>query len=118
MDAEVRELEKARILPFDISGTFAGRGLSQRLIIDSKADGKLYIIFAGSSAASGPLRLAWLNEKKVKMCVPPHLSPDLLGNGDWAELTFEVHIEGNTVTTLSRETGTETDYFDRTVDVP
>jgi hypothetical protein len=116
VDEEEQMIAHAPNIQFDIAGTFVGRGFSQRFAI-SRVDGKLQIVYAGSTAPTQPLRVIWLNEKMIKICVPPHLCPDRLGDGDWSELTFGVHTEGNIVNTLTRRTDIGTDVFDRTLDV-
>ncbi|KAF2810807.1 beta-lactamase/transpeptidase-like protein [Mytilinidion resinicola] len=112
----------------NITGVFKGKGFSQWLIITT-ADLKTYITVCGSndsrtSSASGSssafrtspaqFQLIWVNANLVKMCVPPHLSIDTHGDGDWSELTFEVHCSGNTVTELIRMTAVGKDCFERT----
>jgi hypothetical protein len=115
VDEENRMIENSPLISFDILGTFVGRGFSQQLIISESGE-KLQITFAGSTASTQPLRLIWLNKKTVKICSQPHLSPDLLDDGDWSELTFEVQIEGNKVMTLSRKSGTGIDVYERRLD--
>lgn len=105
--------EKAPKINKDILGTFKGQGFSQKLYISVSDSGHTKICIGGSSTPvrSSSFDLIWVNENSVKICVPPHLSIDCLGNGDWSNLYFTVQNSGPRVTKLTRETASGLDHY-------
>ncbi|KAF2117648.1 beta-lactamase/transpeptidase-like protein [Lophiotrema nucula] len=106
-------LEKAPKIHKNITGVFKGDGFSQRLHISTTTDGKACINVSGSSTPykSKTFGLIWIDQNSVKVCIPPHLSIDCLGNGDWSDLTFAVKSEGFLVTKLTRKTESGEDHY-------
>jgi len=99
----------------DISGTYKLRGFPQHLEI-RPINGRPHITFHGSARSSEQLRLAWLSSSVVRICVPesgePHISIDRLGNGEWANLEFQVKMNNGRVVALVRKTNLSDDWFE------
>ena len=99
----------------DISGTYNLRGFPQRLEI-KPINGRPHITFRGSAGSSGQLRLAWLSNDVVMVCVPesgePRISIDRLGDGEWANLKFQVKMNNGKVVALVRKTYLGDDWFE------
>lgn len=99
----------------DISGTYNLRGFPQRLEI-KPINGRPHITFRGNAGSSGQLRLAWLSSDVVMVCVPesgePRISIDRLGDGEWANLKFQVKMNNGKVVALVRKTYLGDDWFE------
>lgn len=112
-DVEMRA--KAPKIAKDITGDFKGQGFSQQVHIHTSLSGNTTICMSGASTSynSGVFDLVWIDENSVKVCVPPHLSIDCLGNGDWSNLEFMVESHGLVVTKLMRKTASGIDHYVR-----
>ena len=91
------------------------RGFPQRLEI-KPINGRPHITFRGSAGSSGQLRLAWLSSDVVMVCVPEsgelRISIDRLGDGEWANLKFQVKMNNGKVVALVRKTYLGDDWFE------
>jgi hypothetical protein len=98
-----------------IDGVFKGEGFNQELVISTKDNGKIYITILGpvTSPAQTELELMWIDDSSVKMYIPPHLSVDWLGEGDWSQTVFKVEDRDQVVITLVRATSLGEDRFSR-----
>jgi hypothetical protein len=96
-----------------IDGVFKGEGFDQRLAISTKDNGKIYITVHGPviSPIQPELELFWVDDSSVKMYIPPHMSVDSLGEGDWSAATFNVVVRDQAVVALVRMTSLGEDRF-------
>ena len=99
----------------DILGIFRLDGFTQRLYISELTPGNIRIQVLGSSNSpqSRPFDLIWRDANTLKICVPPHLSIDSLGNGDWSQLELTVESEGRRVNKIIRKTPLGEDHYSR-----
>jgi CubicO group peptidase (beta-lactamase class C family) len=110
-----QDLNCAIAVSKSIDGVFEGEGFDQRLVISTKANGKIYIVIHGPvpSPTQDELEIFWVDESSVKMHIPTHLSVDCLGQGDWANTVFKVEDTDHIVVTLIRTTNIGEDRFKR-----
>ncbi|KAF2124403.1 beta-lactamase/transpeptidase-like protein [Dothidotthia symphoricarpi CBS 119687] len=110
-----QDVRQAPAINKDIEGVFKGVGFGQRLSISKKQDGKMYITVDGPSALPLPteFELVWVDSSSITMYIPPHLSVDCLGEGDWSNVVFRVEEMDHTVVALLRTTRSGEDRFSR-----
>jgi CubicO group peptidase (beta-lactamase class C family) len=113
--AHAQDLSRTVAVNKSINGVFKGEGFDQRLVISTKDNGKMYIAVFGpiTSPAQIELELVWIDDSSVKMYIPPHLSVDWLGEGDWSIAVFKVEYRDQVVVTLVRMTSLGEDRFSR-----
>jgi CubicO group peptidase (beta-lactamase class C family) len=117
---QAQEVNCAPAITKDIEGVFIGDGFSQRLVISKEQNGKTYITVNGplTSALSTKFELVWVDNSSVKMHIPPHLSVDWLGEGDWSNVIFRVEDKDEIAVTLVRTTPYGEDRFSRSSSIP
>ncbi|KAH8726000.1 beta-lactamase/transpeptidase-like protein [Phaeosphaeriaceae sp. PMI808] len=120
-DWKAKEKEDQRLkdrnlqVPLNLDGVFKGIGFHQQLHIVTR-NGRHFLTISGSftpsisltPAAQNSFELVWKDQRTLKLCIPPYISIDCLGNGDWSNLDFEVTHEGNRVVELKRKNGLKT----------
>ncbi|KAL6708380.1 hypothetical protein ACN47E_002643 [Coniothyrium glycines] len=99
-----QEVKNAPAILKAIEGLYKGEGFDQVLKI-SKRHGQLRIAVNGPLMVDRPaeLDLVWIDHLTVNMHIPPHLSVDWLGKGDWSNTRFSVESKEGTVIALTRE---------------
>ncbi|KAH7071884.1 beta-lactamase/transpeptidase-like protein [Paraphoma chrysanthemicola] len=104
-EAEDSELiDKALVVDKDLVGVYKGVGFSQWLVIGREDDGDISIIIRGPSnnPAFDKLKLVWIDDTQVKICVRPHLAIDTLTSCDWSNLVLEARSQNRFVSELIR----------------
>lgn len=112
----VQDLERAPVISKRIEGVFKGENFGQRLVVTKKINGKIYIAVDGPVLLphSTEFELLWIDGSSVRMNIPPHLSVDWFGEGDWSNAVFRVEDEDQIVVALVRTTSLGEDRFLRT----
>lgn len=112
-----RLIDAAHAGPFDIQGTFEATNFHQTLHVKKASDGKTYLTVSGTLKssrtnrllASQPLQLLWKDDNHLWLCVPPHMSVDRLGDGDWSNVLFRVVRARDGTLELRRKTKDNTE---------
>ncbi|KAH7084170.1 beta-lactamase/transpeptidase-like protein [Paraphoma chrysanthemicola] len=110
-------IETALVVDKDLVGVYKGVGFSQWLVIDREDDGNTSIVVRGPSNNSSfdKLKLVWIDDTRVKICVRPHLAVDTLTSCDWSNLVLKVRSQNRFVSELIRRTSTGEDRYLRQV---